>query len=190
MSVNAIIEKILEDAHEAANKTLSKANDAYRKAIERAQTDADVLRERSRADSAILREVIMSRFVTTAKIDAKKALLRSKQNLIARAFSDAIEMVRCDNKRYAKFIEHVVAQAEDGDKIILSKEDAYLTEAKIKAMTSKKIKVSSERGNFSGGVILSGKETDRNFTLDAILADLKKELEITLAGILFNGEKV
>ena len=79
--------------------------------------------------------------------------------------------------------------AEDGDTVIISEIDkTRITQKFIDDMAKKlgiKLTLAKEYGTFNGGVILAGKNSDKNFSFDMELMSIKEECETQIADMLF-----
>ena len=79
--------------------------------------------------------------------------------------------------------------AEDGEVVIISEVDKGRVTQKFIDDTAKKLGIkltlSKELGSFHGGVILSGKNSDKNLSFDMELMSIKEECETQIADMLF-----
>ncbi len=188
----AIICKILDDANEKAQSIIFNAKSSVDDKI----TDAeDFAKEYSTAQLSIAKkeakEVIERRLIV-ADLDARKDLLSKKQQVISKAFDLAYEkLCSIDKKTYLDFVEKLIVEvAEHGDQVLLSK-DGVLSSSDIetlKVFKDKNLVVSKERGGFIGGVMLFGKNADKNLTFKAILLENRDILASKVSQILFKVE--
>ena len=76
--------------------------------------------------------------------------------------------------------------------MIVAKEDDKVITKKLIADIAKKskksLKKSDEFGDFKGGVILSGKNYDKNLTLELELSLIKEKIESNIDEILFGSK--
>ena len=188
----AIICKILDDANEKAQSIIFNAN----KNVDDKITDAeDFAKEYSTAQLSIAKkeaEEVIERRLIVADLDARKDLLSKKQQVISKVFDLAYaKLCSIDKKTYLDFVEKLVIEvAEDGDQVVLSK-DEVLSKGDIeglKVFKDKKLIVSKERGDFIGGVMLFGKNADKNLTFKAILLEKRDILASKVSQILFKVE--
>ena len=188
----AIICKILDDANEKAQSIISNAN----KNVDEKITDAEEFaKEYSTAQLSIAKKEageIIERRLIVADLDARKDLLSKKQQVISKVFDLAYEkLCSIDKKTYLDFVEKLIIEvAEDGDQVLLSK-DGVLSSSDIeslKVFKDKKLVAKKEKGDFIGGVILFGKNADKNLTFKAILLENRDILASKVSQILFKVE--
>ena len=187
----AIIEKILSDARIMANSTLEEAGKRGLEIIGEAKCDAQIFREKNMAESYAERDEIIRRSVTSANLEVKKLLLKTKQDEVNAAFEEAKKVVKADKKGYLKLLSAMLSCAEDGDKVIFSALDKDIVDEKWLTDAAKKLKKKLDfggYGDFCGGIILSGEGSDKNMTIEVELKTVREEHEPEIAGILF-GDK-
>lgn len=182
----AIIEKILSDARAIVNSTLEEANIFCTDEISVAQNDVKVYREKNMAESYLEREEIIRRKITVANLEVKKLVLQAKQELIGVAFTQAVDAIKNDTVSYQKLVERMINMANDGDIVTFSQLDKDLFDEKwLKAHTNKNVKINKDYGTFCGGVILEGKGSDKNMTLEVELDSVRNNHEPEIAATLF-----
>lgn len=186
---DAIIEKIRADARQKANSTLEEGNRKAQEAISIAYNDAKIYKEKNMAESYAERDEIVRRKITVANLEVKKLLLQAKKEIIDRAFEEAIQAVKADKKGYEALIKRMLSFAEDGDEVIVSEKDKDLvTEAfvaKCAKEYGKNITLGKTYGDFAGGIVLTGKGSDKNLTLEVELNTVRSEYEPAIAELLF-----
>lgn len=190
MSKEAIVDKIISDADIKAKSFVdeqsAKADEILAEAAEQCRS---YLYE---SQSQIARQVddILARSKTVAELDARKLLLKKKQELIERVFDRALEMLcELDDKRMKKLLLGMLKCAEDGDVVILNERGKALIAKDVqKYAASKKLSlaISEETGDFAGGMILTGGGVDKNLTFEVEVALAKEELEALIAKEIFS----
>ncbi len=186
---DAIIRKIKEDAIIKANSTLEEGAARAKTTIDNAVRDADVYKRDNMAESYVERDEIIKRKTTVASLEVKKLVLQAKKQIVDKAFDEAAKLIKSDEKAYKNLIERMLSFVEDGDEIMLSEFDEKLVSDEFVEKTVKKLgkkaTISEKRGSFKGGIKLVGKNTDKNLTLEAELAEFRREEESVVAQILF-----
>ncbi len=186
----AIIDKIIGDAtakaEQIAAEALEKADAIAKKAEETAQ---GIIAEGESKKKAAFDTVIANSAVV-ANLDCKKSLLTAKTGLIGDAFGRAAEVLRADKKKYCDLVGKMIALgAEDGDKVRIAEQDKeILTKSFVDSIAKKcKIKLTLDKkyAPIAGGVILVGKNYDKNLSLDLELQTLREECEGEVASVLF-----
>ena len=161
---DVIIEKILSDARQEADKIVAEANDYATATLDKARAQAkDKVSVAEKAAETAGVEYV-GRRITVAGLDLKKAKLNAKIALLDDVYDKAADAVRnVPDKDYKNLIEGMLdSAAEDGD-------------------------VVTDLGDFKGGVVLSGGGVDKNLTLEVEIKLLREQTESEIAGLLFKG---
>jgi vacuolar-type H+-ATPase subunit E/Vma4 len=188
MSADAIKNRIIDDARRIVNSTLEEANNEGLSVIEAARNDVLIFRDKNMEESIALRDETVRRKITSANLAVRKLILQTKQDIIDGVFAAARESVLKDRAGYKAFLESVLKQTEEGDTVILARDDSDIKDDWVLKTAAKKVTVSTVRGDFAGGIIIQGKLSDKNFTIESVLSAVKEENEIELAKILFEGK--
>ena len=104
-------------------------------------------------------------------------IIKNELGQIKRAYKTARKSVMLSSA------ENVVIAAKSDEKVVTA---AFV--AAIAKSAKVKIKLAKERGDFLGGVILSGEKYDKNLTLEEDLRALRGDCETLVAEALFKGE--
>ena len=186
---DAIIEKIRSDAQDVMTGISEDANKRGMEIIHNAQNDAKIYSDAQVAASYAERDEIIRRKITVANLEVKKLLLAAKQELLGRAFSDACAAIHNDKKGYEALLIGMMKCADDGDEITFAEADKeFVTDkwfAEATKQAAKRLKKSASFGDFSGGILITGSGSDKNFTLEVELAGVREEYEPEIAKLLF-----
>lgn len=188
---DAIIKKIMDDASAKADALVADADRYASGVIEaaRKEAEASVRRVSEQAERNGIEYV--RRREAVAALDQKRAGLNARTELLGEVYDRALEIVLgLPDAKYRKFIEGMLdAAAEDGDTVTIAERDKKrLTSAFFASYAEKRkirLSLSKKRGDWSGGVILSGKGVDKNLTLEVELKLLREETESETARLLF-----
>lgn len=189
----AIVKKIIDDANHRAQSIIKNAENLVNAKINEANefsnkyTDAQLSLAKNEAKEIVERKLIV------ADLDVRKNLLKEKQDLITKTFDLALEkLCKIEKKQYLSLVEKlIVDNAEEGDKVILSA-DNVLCEKDISSFAvfcEKKLVVDNNRGDFIGGVMLIGKDCDKDLTFKSIIAFNKELLSSKISQMLFKVEE-
>ncbi len=186
----AIIQKIIDDANTVVNANIAEANDTAGQILARAQRQVDKFIESNSGRTDRLYQEALERSQVVANLDVKKLLQGKKKEIIDMAFDEALDAIKADKKTYLALIEGMILSCcEDGDEVVVAMEDDKVITKKLIADLAKKskksLKKSDEFGDFKGGVILSGKNYDKNLTLELELSLIKEKIESNIDSILF-----
>lgn len=184
-----IIEKIIKDARNKANSTSEEASIKASETLSVANNDAQIFFEKNMQESYIERDEIIRRKKSSALLESRKLLLKTKQAIISKSFEQAIKEIKSDEKKYKALISKMIQKADDGDEIIISKHDkdtlseSFILESIKK--TGKKVSLCGEKGDFIGGIIIKGISIDKNMTLEVELASIRDANEPKIVDMLF-----
>ncbi len=186
---DAIIDKIRADAKDVMTGISEDANKKGMEIIHNAQNDAKVYSDKQMTESYAERDEIIRRKITVANLEVKKTLLAAKQELLKKAFDEASEAIRSDKKGYEALLIGMMKCAGDGDEITFSARDKSLVSDEwfLSACkkAGKKLIKNKTFGDFSGGILIAGQGSDKNFTLEVELAGVREEYEPQIAKLLF-----
>ena len=128
------------------------------------------------------------------RMEAKKALLAVKQEMISRSFDKAAQMlVDLPEEQYVALLAKLAAQASvtGEEEIVLNAADrARVGEAVVKAADEKlgekgKLTLSDAAGEFDGGLILRRGNIEVNCTTALLVELCRGEMSAAIAGVLF-----
>lgn len=182
---------------EAAAKSEAVLRDARLKAAELVRAAKDKAKEDlANAKTAALKNKadIAARRATVAQMDGRKLISAVKAEILDEAFRSAKKsLLNLPDAEYKKLVKAmIVACAEDGEEAVLSKADKKRLSASfiesIAKETGIKITVSKETGDFDGGIILRGKNADKNMTFDVELQEFREQNEAEIGRRLFEGD--
>ena len=185
----AIIAKIIESAEKKARDNLHVAEQYAVSVKEQATEWANAY---SNAQEKVLQKDtadIIARRKIVAGLDVRKILLKAKQDVIDDIFVRAEQkLCKADKKTYLKLVLNTIAEfADEGDQVMLSC-DGVISEKDISesaVFKEKKLTVCKKQGKFYGGVMLIGKNCDKNLTFHEIISAEKDKIAPVLAKEIF-----
>ncbi len=186
----AIISKIIEDAHRIVNSTLEEGNANASKIIARANNDANIYLQDNMKASIAERQEILRRRISVANLEVKKLILAAKKEVLDSAFDVAKKTILAlPKEEYKAIIAGMLQSASDKDIVYISERDASIITANFITTQSKllgvKIKRAKEFVDIEGGIILSDGSMDKNLSIEVELASLREELETEIAKEMF-----
>lgn len=193
MSKENLLSKIILDAEAQAEEIKTTAEQASAVALDNAITSFNAEFEKVISKAKTDGEEIITQAVLNAEIEARKILLKAKQEVLSATIERSLEkLMKLPDSEYIALITDMIAGvAENGDTVIISRNDEKrLTAeviAKISKVIGKKLTLSNERGDFLGGVILSQNGLDKNMTLENELSEIKQERINKLSTKLFSN---
>ena len=142
-------------------------------------------------------EVRVQRLGATADMEARKAILAFKQEMVSEAFEKAVEaIINLPKEEYIEFLASQAAAASSNgyEELVFSERDRAVAEAAAKranAILQEKgkeahLSVSAEIADIPGGLILRHGDIEVNCAADTLVQLYRNRLAGQVAGILFN----
>lgn len=192
MSIDNITAKILDDAKEFANTVMADAKSQETSILANAKKQAEELLasyvEKSKADA----EIVMSRKVSVAELEARKIKLAAKQEAVSKSFEKAIgKIAGMEDDAYVDFLAKVAEGITvDGGEICLNEKDRNRVGAKLvekinSKSTGENVKLSDDVINAKGGFVLKKGSIEINATLETVINAVKEDATGQIAEILF-----
>jgi len=195
--IETIIQKILSDARaeaaEVAAAAQGEAQGITAAAEKAAQAKANDIIERAKADMPEVRR----RRESVAELEARKAQLAIKQELLFEAFDKArTTLLEMDGENYTKLLCRLAAEAAPNGfgEIILSAKDREAYGKEVVKGTNKlfaaagvegKMTLSDQTREVAGGLVVKQGQIETNCLIDTLLRLGKEELSSQIAGTLF-----
>lgn len=200
MKADAITSRILDDARKEASQGLREAHDRVEKM--RRENEETMAQKREQALAKAREDAIelRDRMLRMAELDQRKEYLGMKRQVMDDAFDQALSQMRgmqVDQAR--RVLSDLLADAAQGDEeLIISKADEGVFDPeflqKINARLAEmgkasSLKLSEERRELGGGVILRRGGMEVNLTYAAVLGEIRPSLEAEVAAMLFDGQE-
>jgi V/A-type H+-transporting ATPase subunit E len=196
MEAEQVIEKILAEAEAEAGKIREKARE--KEAAEQAQID-EQLAEYKKQTEVLSQKAAESKklhLLATARMQIAKNFLSEKRKILDGVFTQAREqIINLPDDQYRQLITNLMLNAvESGDEeVIIDKNEGRIDQQlidrvneRLRSNNSKgNLKLSDKRQNIGGGFILKRGKIKNNVSLDVLLAQGRRDLEIELAKELF-----
>lgn len=196
MNAEQVVQKILAEAKAQAQKIL---DEARAKVDEQgAQLDDEIAAFDARTDQLAneAAEDKLQRMLAGARMDNAKQLLAAKVEILNDVFEGAKKAFNeLPTERYLSWAMATMKQAvESGDEeVIVGKDETRINADFIKKVNAElgsgfkgNLRLSAERGDFSGGFILSRGKVQVNATTDVVIDDLRDSMQIELSQELFS----
>lgn len=127
------------------------------------------------------------------QMEARKAILALKQDMVSKSFEKACEMlVQLPKDKYIALLAKLAAQASvTGDEeIVLNAKDrtavgTAVTERANALLSGGKLSLSADTGDFAGGLILKRGNIEANCTIELLVELCRGEMSAQLAKVLF-----
>ena len=196
MDAEQVTEKILADAKAEADKNSKEAEEAQ--AAEQAKLDEQlrVYNEQTEQLAKKAAEDEKAHLLAAARMDIAKEFLAEKSRILDEVFGQArVQLENLPDEEYRKLMTKLMLEAaETGDEeVIVDKNENRIDRELIEQVNRKlgsgnkgNLKLSDERQNLGAGFILRRGKIKNNVSLEVLLAQARKELEIELAKDLFS----
>jgi len=195
-----IKEKIMEDAKKTAEHILSEARGEAQEIIAAAEKEALVAITKVKASAEEEGDNQKKRMFAIASLEERKNTLKARQDMVDRAFSEAMtKLVTLPDKEYGAFLKAYIIQSvrEGAGELLLNETDKKrLGEAFMKELNASfkqagknaSLTLAQDVIRAKGGFILRYGEMEINSTLEIMMSQLRPQLEVQVANILFKPE--
>ena len=190
MAKKELIDKIIGDAEERAREIVADAESKASQMKVAAVEERAALLDSARKMASHAAPEVIRRRRAMAELEGRKLVLAEKQALIAETYDKALAIIKECKEYEALLVKMILSVAEDGDCVVFASSDYGRVDTKkilAEAMKVGKIRLteSAEKGDFNGGIVLRGKDCDKNLSLEVELETLRSEENIT-AKVLFS----
>ena len=184
--------RIREDAQQEAKDLLAQAERQAAQARADADREAEALRDTLRREGEADAKRQYDLLVAAQETETRKQLLTSKQELVSRAFTRAVEQLcALEDGPYAALLARLAASAVETGKeqIILNERDKARVGKQVveeaNRLCSGSLTLAEETRPIVGGLILSQGKIEVNCALDTLAALRKNELAGKASALLF-----
>lgn len=200
MSVDNIIARITEDAQTEAAEIKTQAEDRAADIKSKLMQLAKQKVEEISAQTQLDIEEIDRRQSLIAELENRKSLLSVRRQVLDQTFELAEKklMELPDDKWEALLTKCVMEACETGDEeLCVPEKDKEKYQSYFLGKLNNKLKENGKAGNltlsstfadFSGGVMIIGKDGDYDASFTAMLKNLRSQYEKQTADMLFNAE--
>ena len=197
MDVEQVVEKILADATAEAEKIKGQADE---KEAEQQAKLAEQLNQYKKQTEILAQKAAKDKkahLLAAARMDIAKHFLTEKRKILDEVFAQARkQMQNLTDEDYCKFMTKLMLEAvETGDEeVIIDKNENRIDQKLIERVNQKlgsdnkgNLKLAGVRQNLGAGFILRRGKIKNNVSLQVLLTQARKELEIELAKKLFEN---
>ncbi len=183
-----IIEQIELDAKETAQSHLAEAEKQAKAILE--ETKQQIENELAKQTQVLedTKEAIISRAKSSAELETRKIILKTKQMLIEKALFEAKEkLTNLEKDEYFEVLLKLAEKYSGTQKLEmqLNQNDLARVSEDFKSKLPENIMLSAKCANIQSGFLLIGDGIDENCSFDALFADKIEQLQDTAASILF-----
>ncbi|GEM_PF-1120772 len=194
--IENITKYIIEDAQKEAAELLKAAEEQCKEIVEQNKKDIEKLKDSMKKAAELEGKKRAEYILSSYTVEERKARLKAKQEVISDAFDKAMETLQhLSKEQYLQFIEETLSDIDlSGDEeLLLSINDKEKLgedfEEKInsflKSQGKKNLTVEYSPEEFTG-YRLRGNNIEINYTLQALINNLRVDMETEIAEILFS----
>ena len=196
MNAEQVIQKIIADAKAEAEKIVQQARDSQ--ARERSELDRELeqYREQTVAIAEKAGQDEKSHILAAARMETAKQLLSVKREVLDGVFEQAKQQLqKLSDDDYRALMSRLMCEAvETGDEEVLTdRNETRIDQDFVKNVNRElghgyqgNLKLSDERLDLGGGFVLRRGKIKTNISVDVLIDQARKELEIELAKELFS----
>jgi V/A-type H+-transporting ATPase subunit E len=197
MSLEKILEKIIQDSDKEIRKIIDEAESRASRIIEEGKREAErVVVELTREGIENARKV-SERIVTLASLESRKRILAEKQRILGEVYQEVEKRLRNLNGRdYRELVKRIMLEScQTGEElVVVGKNDKKRIDQKlinsvnaelVKAGKKAKLKLSSEPASIAEGFILKSGKIEISNSWENILRSLREKTEDEVIKLLF-----
>jgi len=199
MEAKEVVEKILSDAKAEAEKIKKQADEKEAAEQAKLQEQLDEYQKQTEALAQKAGKDKKLHLLAAERMEIAKEYLAEKRKILDEVFVQGREQLQnLPDDDYRKLMTKLMlGVVETGDEeVIIDNKESRIDQAFIKRVNSKlgpgqkgNLKLVKERQNLGGGFILRRGKIKNNVSLEILLAQARKELEIELAKELFENKE-
>ncbi len=199
MSVEKIVEKILEDARAEARRALEEAEREAAKIEAQSEAEAERVRASILKEAEEEAERRARQVLAEARLEAKQRVLAARRKALDRVFEEALRRLQqLPDEVYVELLKRLIVHAaETGrEEIVLSPDDrAKLPAPFLKEVNEElhrrgkagELTLSDEMRPLGGGVVLRSSRVEINASFPVLIERARERLEIDVARMLFGS---
>jgi len=197
MDAEQVTDKILADAKAQAEEIKKQADE--KEAAEQARLDEQLAEYEKQTESLAHKaaEDEKMHLLAAARMDIAKEYLAEKRKILDEVFEKTTEqLINIPDERYRQLMAELITEAvETGDEeVIVDKKEKRINHEFIKQINRKlgpgyhgNLRLSDEKQDIGAGFILRRGKIKTNVSINVLLTQAQKELEIELARELFGN---
>lgn len=191
MSVNNLINKIVEDARKQETAILEKSKEEASKILLASEKKIEKMISDNKEKAVVEGNAMKDRTIQSAILQVRNKKLSAKQEMLDKVFCEAIARLESlDNEEFEKFFITSVRNSGftgNGEVIVNSKRENAISSETIKKLNEELgLELSlGKPSDIDDGFMLKRDNVCRNFTFKAIMEFLKGDLRTVVAKELF-----
>jgi len=197
MSIESLVDKILDDTRKTAAEIERKVLEEVKDREETAEKEIQRITESAREKAERSMTERKQRMLSMADLEERKTVLTVKQELIEEAFGRAIDKVlSLDPEAYGAFVINLILQADPvGDEEVVFNQkdrdrlgDGWVKRLNRQLIENKKrgeMRIAGETRSIRGGAILKRGRKEVNCSIESVILSKRNQMEAKIASVLF-----
>ena len=197
MEAEQVVEKILADARAEADKIKKQADDKEAVEQDKLSEQLDEYKKQTQILAQQAGKDEKSHILAAARMNIAKEYLAEKRKILDEVFEQARQQLQnLPDEEYHALIKKLLLDAvETGDEeVVVDTNEGRISKELIKEINQQlssdrksSLKLSDQRQNLGAGFILTRGKIKTNVSIEVLLDQARKELEIQLAKELFEN---
>lgn len=201
MAVEQVIEKILSDAKAEAEKIIKEADEQINSEAENLDNQLKDYKKQTGSMAKTAAEEKEARILADARMQIAKQMLTEKREILDNIFEDAEKQLKkLPDEEYKNLMTKLMLKAvQTGtEEVVIGKNETRIDADFINRINSRlqkennkkaELKLSDKKQDIAGGFILKRDKIKTNLSVNVLLEQAKRDLEIELAKDLFSLPK-
>ncbi len=195
MNAEQVVEKILSDAREQAEKVIAEASEKASADDVRLQDELAVFHKETERLAKAAADDRKLQKLATARMNIQKQMLVTKAGLLDDVFAQArAQLNSLPDDEYQQLISSLMEKAaETGDEeVVIGKNETRIDNSLIKQINRNlgtgykgNLHLASDHANIDGGFILRRGKIQLNVSTDVLLSQVRESIEMELSKDLF-----
>lgn len=182
-----IINKILADADMKCQEILSSAQEQAQQILDGARATVEAEKAQMAQKLAKISAERTRNSLATAKLEARKYKLQKMQQLISSCYQKALaQLANLSGEQRKAFVAKLLEKyAEQGETVRICSADKDVVTQSFLDGFGKNLVLGTQFVQAQGGIVLEGKNYDKDLTLEKLVAYCREETESKVAAALF-----
>jgi V/A-type H+-transporting ATPase subunit E len=195
MNADQVVEKILSQAREEAERIVAAAKDAAEKENQRLEKETEGYRQETVRLAEAAGQDKLSRMLAASRMQNGKNILAAKGQILDELFSRARQRIeQLPDKDYLELMKKLLAKCVQSghEEVIIGKNETRINQAFINKVNTELLwqakgglRLSASREDIGGGFILTSGKVRINSSTDVMVNQLRDKMEMELAAELF-----
>ena len=191
MEAEQVVQKILDDAKAKAAEIAAAGQKELQTEKDKLSAELKSYDEQTKLLAKAAGEDTELQILASARMEIANNLLAQKRQLLDDVFAETAEQItKLPDAEYLNLMQKLMAEAVQtgNEEVIISKDEKIIDAAFIKKVNDG-LKLSDKRGDFKAGFVLKEGKIKINVSIDVLLTQARRELEIELAKGLFGNSE-